>query len=286
MAKLNSVNLGELYKELRTARGIKMKDVVNSNLSQSQLSKFENGLTMLSADKLLIAISAIHMSFAEFEHAYNLYQDSSFFILANKLSELHEKKDVDGLEKLLRDYDRDSEIYDIYNQLNQLVIKCAIGDIKSEDLVSDKEKELITDYLYSIEAWTEYELYIFGNTLQVLSDSDLVFLSKAFIERDAVYLNIPNNRYRTQLVIINIIFVLLERNQMYYADFFMNHLEKIINYQDMFAKTILLYFRKVLNYKEGKLQDKNSITSYINIIKDLGFEEIAEILSDSIGKLI
>ena len=62
------MNLGELYRELRVARG---------NVSLSQLSKFENGQTMLAADKLLVAISGIHMSFAEFGHALNHYKDST-----------------------------------------------------------------------------------------------------------------------------------------------------------------------------------------------------------------
>ena len=50
-----SLELGELYKELRIARGLKLKDISKKNLSISQLSKFENGQTMLAADKLLIS---------------------------------------------------------------------------------------------------------------------------------------------------------------------------------------------------------------------------------------
>lgn len=37
------MNLGELYRELRVARGLKLKDVARGNLSLSQLSKFEMG---------------------------------------------------------------------------------------------------------------------------------------------------------------------------------------------------------------------------------------------------
>ncbi len=98
MTKLDSFHLGELYRELRVARGLKMKDVVSDKLSQAQLSKFENGQTMLSADKLLTAISAIHMSFAEFEHAYYQYEDSSFFKQAKLISKYHSNKNIEGLK--------------------------------------------------------------------------------------------------------------------------------------------------------------------------------------------
>jgi len=68
------IQLGELYKELRIARGLKQKDVARKGLSIAQLSKFENGQTMLSADKLLIAIESIHMTFEEFGHKLNNYE--------------------------------------------------------------------------------------------------------------------------------------------------------------------------------------------------------------------
>lgn len=78
-----SLELGELYKELRMARGLKQKDVAKDNLSVSQLSKFENGQTMLAADKLLLAIQGIHMTFSEFGYALTQYQESDFLKLVS-----------------------------------------------------------------------------------------------------------------------------------------------------------------------------------------------------------
>lgn len=68
-----SKDLGEQYKELRLGRKVKQKDVANEFLSTSQLSKFESGQSMLSADKMIRAIDGIHMTFAEFGHALNDY---------------------------------------------------------------------------------------------------------------------------------------------------------------------------------------------------------------------
>ncbi|AND78972.1 Rgg/GadR/MutR family transcriptional regulator [Streptococcus pantholopis] len=286
MTKLDSFRLGELYRELRIARGLKMKDIVNSELSQAQLSKFENGQTMLSADKLLIAISAIHMSLAEFEHAYHQYEDSSFFKQAKLIFQYHSSKDIKGLEELLTIYADSSETYDIYNKLNSIVIHCAIHDLKPEHTISDSDKDFITTYLYSVEEWTEYELYIFGNTLQVLSNSDIIFLGKAFTERDSLYLSILNNKYRTQLVLLNIIFVLLERKQYYYADYFVKHLETILTYQDMFAKTVLIFLKKVLDYQEGRDTKLTDLEDYICNVRNLGHEDVAAFLQDNIDNLM
>lgn len=84
-----SMQLGELYRELRIARGLKLKDVARENLSVSQLSRFENGQSMLAADKLLIAISGIHMTFSEFGHAINNYQEPKLYHLVNEATKLY-----------------------------------------------------------------------------------------------------------------------------------------------------------------------------------------------------
>ena len=105
--------LGELYRELRMARGLKLKDVAGQKLSVSQLSKFENGQSMLTADKLLVAISAIHMSFSEFGHALNHYQESSYFKLGNQLANLQVAGDIEGLKEVLKNYEADENFIPI-----------------------------------------------------------------------------------------------------------------------------------------------------------------------------
>ena len=105
------MELGELYRELRIARGLKLKDVVRDNLSLSQLSRFENGQTMLSADRMLLAISGIHMTFAEFGYALNNYKETPYFAVGKKIMELYGKQDVEGLKGLLEEY-KDYELLD------------------------------------------------------------------------------------------------------------------------------------------------------------------------------
>jgi len=68
--------LGEFYKELRLARKLKQSDVACAGLTVSQLSKFELGQSMLSADKLILAIQGINVTFDEFGHKLNNYQES------------------------------------------------------------------------------------------------------------------------------------------------------------------------------------------------------------------
>ena len=248
-----SMDLGELFRELRIARGLKLKDVASDKLSVSQLSKFENGQTMLSSDKLLVAISGIHMNFSEFGYALNNYQEPEFFKLGEKIAALHSKQDIDGLKKLLVTY-KGYESFDVYNRLNLLVIKVAIHSLDNGSLITDEDKKFLTNYLYEIEAWTEYELYIFGNTMSILSDSDLIFLGKAFEERSKLYSSLTSHKKSAEIAFLNLILILIERKEIYYVRYFISKLEEILNYQDMFAITCLHVLKQVSDYLNGDVK--------------------------------
>ncbi|QWV86079.1 Rgg/GadR/MutR family transcriptional regulator [Streptococcus parasuis] len=264
-----SMDLGELFRELRIARGLKLKDVASDKLSVSQLSKFENGQTMLSSDKLLVAISGIHMNFSEFGYALNNYQEPEFFKLGEKIAALHSKQDIDGLKKLLVTY-KGYESFDVYNRLNLLVIKVAIHSLDNSSLITDEDKEFLTNYLYEIEAWTDYELYIFGNTMSILPDSDLIFLGKAFEERSKLYSSLTSHKKSAEIAFLNLILILIERKEIYYVRYFMSKLEEILNYQDMFAITCLHVLKQVSDYLNGDVKSIEKIDNDINMIEKLG----------------
>ena len=58
-------NWENFTRELRLARKLKQSDVACAGLTASQLSKFELGQSMLSADKLILAIQGINVTFDE-----------------------------------------------------------------------------------------------------------------------------------------------------------------------------------------------------------------------------
>lgn len=285
MEEKNLLTLGELFRDLRIARGLKLKDVARDNLSVSQLSKFENGQTMLAADKLLIAISGIHMSLAEFGYALNQYKEDDFYQLSNKIQELHAQMNLEGL-KILLEKSKDSEEYETYNQLQQIVIKSSIFSLAPTMTISKKETDFLTEYLFSIEEWTEYEVYIFGNTLNILSDEDLIFLGKAFIERDKFYLSIPHYKRRVEVVTINLTLTLIERRQLYHASYFMEKLDNLITYQDMFAAVVLKFMRKILAYLNGQSVTVEEIRNYIDLVEEVGGSVIANLLKIGLDQIL
>ena len=97
---IERMELGEFYKELRLARKLKQSDVACAGLTASQLSKFELGQSMLSADKLILAIQGINMNFDEFGHKLNNYQESLHMQIGRKVVDRFAHQDIAGLEQL------------------------------------------------------------------------------------------------------------------------------------------------------------------------------------------
>lgn len=280
-----SMQLGELYRELRIARGLKLKDVARENLSVSQLSRFENGQSMLAADKLLIAISGIHMTFSEFGHAINNYQEPKLFHLVNKISNLYNQQDIDGLYKLL-ETEKNSEVFDVYNRLNELIIKTSIYALDPTYVISDEEKIFLTTYLYEIEEWTEYELLVFGNTMSILSESDLIFLGKAFVDRDKVYLSLPSHKKNAEVVFLNLILLLIGYRKIYQANYFIEALEKIINYQDMFAMTFVNFLKKIIAHIESDSKDISELEHFIECVEEIGNPTMVAFLKVNLSRIL
>lgn len=280
-----SMQLGELYRELRIARGLKLKDVARENLSVSQLSRFENGQSMLAADKLLIAISGIHMTFSEFGHAINNYQEPKTFQLSTKIAELYNKQDIEGLKALLES-EKDSEVFDVYNRLNELIIKTYIYNLDPTYVISEEEKNFLTSYLYEIEEWTEFELFIFGNTMSILSESDLIFLGKAFVERDKLYLSLPSHKKNAEVVFLNLIMLLISYRKIYQANYFIECLERILTYQDMFATTCINFFKKIITYLNGNSDDISELEYFIKCVEGIGNPTIVASLRMNMSRLL
>jgi len=279
-----SMQLGELYRELRIARGLKLKDVARENLSVSQLSRFENGQSMLAADKLLIAISGIHMTFSEFGHAINNYQEPETFQLSTKIVELYNKQDVKGLHNLLEN-ENNSEVFDVYKRLNKLIIKAYIYNLDPTFVITEEEKNFLTSYLYEIEEWTEFELYIFGNTMSILSESDLIFLGKAFVDRDKLYQSLTSHKKIAEIVFLNLILLLLTYRKLYQANYFIEALEKILTYQDMFAMTCLNFFKKIIVHLENKTEDLSDLEHFISRIEEIDNPIMASYLKANLSRI-
>ncbi|CXF90058.1 transcriptional regulator [Streptococcus pneumoniae] len=265
---IEKMELGEFYKELRLARKLKQSDVACAGLTASQLSKFELGQSMLSADKLILAIQGINVTFDEFGHKLNNYQESPHMQIGRKVVDRFAHQDIAGLEQLLEEVEQ-GQMAETYRRLNAIVIKNALHSLDKSYPLAEEDSEFLTTYLYAIESWTWFELYLFCNTMPFLSNQDLIFLSTSLLEKSKEFKELVHNRLYMKSGFLNIISELMERKLFSYIPIFEAELESMLRPYDVFEKVLWQFLKKMSIFLQTKGNNQKEIENFIQSLQVL-----------------
>lgn len=275
---IDKMELGEFYRELRIARGVKQNEVACEGLTASQLSKFELGQSMLSADKLFLAIEGINMTFAEFAYKLNSYQESQHIQLGHQIVDLFVRQDKDSLDDLLNKV-QEKVSSQQYIRLNKIVIQNALHSLDSSYILKEEDKQFITAYLFAIDSWTWFELYLFFNTMPLLSDQDLLFLSTALLEKSQEFQQLMQNKLYLKKGLLNVISELLERGYYRYVPLFEIELEKILTVYDIFENILLKFLREICIFLKFNGSNKKEIETFIQSLEVLDNPQLIALLT-------
>ncbi|HEM3582496.1 TPA: helix-turn-helix transcriptional regulator [Streptococcus suis] len=114
---------GKILKFFRESKNLSLREVAGSNLSSSQISRFERGETSLSIDNFYYCLKNMNVTFREFEiHLKNFIQDDNT-VFDKSISEAYLEGNISKLESLLKTLDTQSGKI---AKLNSIVIKIAI----------------------------------------------------------------------------------------------------------------------------------------------------------------
>ena len=66
-------NFGAVLKDIRISKNFRLKDLSCNEISESTISRFENGITKLSINHFYILLNRLGISFSEFEELVHCY---------------------------------------------------------------------------------------------------------------------------------------------------------------------------------------------------------------------
>ncbi|HFI2439273.1 TPA: Rgg/GadR/MutR family transcriptional regulator, partial [Streptococcus suis] len=206
------------------------------------LSRFESGKSMLAADKLITAVEGINMTMEEFTYKYHGYKEAPHIELANLISDLYYRQDRDGLEALLESDLLKAE-GNLYARLNGIVIKVALAALDGQSDFDDEDREFLSDYLFDIEEWTSFELYLFLNAQMLLNDHMIVSLLSELKNKSKSYRNLRKHRDYLKKILINSVGEMIERKKYGLAEEFLTELERMVETTDAFEQIFVNYFK-------------------------------------------
>ncbi len=164
------MNIGTMYRDLRTERGLTLKDATTGEISYSQLSKFERGESSITIHHLVNLVHNLGISFSEFIVAIEKF-DSPYKLYIEEIDSAYKQGDIAALNAIAQTQEN---LYDETNQIlfkyNAIMTKLLLNDL-TELEIPEADKHLISEYLLKCSVWTSYEVILLGNSLRGLTKS-------------------------------------------------------------------------------------------------------------------
>lgn len=243
---MNFRELGAFYKKVRQSRGYSIGDVTSHYLSKSQISKFENGNSMLLLDGFMHAVAGLNMTMSEFFLTIGHFEAGNLHTFGEKLQDLINVQDIDGLKGLIIQKPRTNE-----KRIFNIKIKCAIRELSGQNLLTDADSQFIDKYLTDHEEWTAFDIDVFGMCLEAL-DTELVYqLSKQLTKKDKFRI-LPYNAYIVKRTLVNVYVYMILHGRFIYADEFEKELNSLLKSTDTEEKIAVHIFKKVFKYRQEK----------------------------------
>jgi len=279
-------HLGEIFKKFRESRHLTQKSVGGKEISVAQLSKFENGVSDITLSKFYLLLERVGITSQEFEHVSNDYEFNHLYNILDKTSEFYNSNNRYGLLKLL-EHEKKKLIemengLKLQQELNILVIKSALMGVDRETTFTEDEINMLSDYLFSIEDWSYYELILYSTTMHVLSLELISTLSQEALKRASFYKSIKRNRDLIITVLVNTIIVFTNNKMLDRAIYFKNELKYLLAETDIFDKTLLLFVTGAIDFYSGKGDSgKQKMRDAIDIFNKVESYHLAESYEES-----
>lgn len=164
------MNIGTKYRDLRTERGLTLKDATTGEISYSQLSKFERGESSITIHHLVNLVHNLGISFSEFIAAIEKF-DSPYKLYIEEIDIAYKQGDIAALKMIIQTHEK---LYLETNQVlfryNAIMTKLLLNDL-TEVEIAEADKVAISDYILNCSIWTTYEVILLGNSLRGLTMS-------------------------------------------------------------------------------------------------------------------
>ena len=254
--------LGITLRKIRKGKQISLCSIADSNLSKSQISRFERGESEISCIRLINILDKLHISLDEFLiiHNNNSTKTESFGDLIQHIRKLYSSQKFDSIIKLLSN----SSSYNL-NSFEKTMVKSILYTINNNFAPSEEELLQLTDYLFKVENWGYYEIILLGNCVRTVKYNSYFLLTIEML-KNYIYssLNKTNKRLVTQLA-INCLIISIDKNESQNCMLLISEIEKLLdNELNYYEQTVFLY---ATGYFELKMNNKSGVEKMQQALK-------------------
>lgn len=246
---MGEYHLGVLLKEIRVSRKMTLETLADNILSIAQLSKFENGKTNITVDKLLQLLDRLNITYEEFFAEAKKFTKSHIESLSVIMSRKYIEQDVHALNTL---YKSQVEAYEKTNiqfyNLNSIIIASLLENLTKEKRVTESMRNEVSEYLFEVENWRSYEVLLFGNCIHILKLSMLKMITGELLKSPILSVQTSKNRQMKIQLLYNVALKMIEADEVQFTKQLINEIKSSLENDES-----LLLDRLRVHYLEGYL---------------------------------
>lgn len=277
--------LGITLRKIRKGKQISLCSIADSNLSKSQISRFERGESEISCIRLINVLDKLHVTLDEFLilHDDDYTNSESFANLVQYICKQYSSQSIDNIACLLSD----TTNYTL-DPLEKTMVKSILHTMDSRIIPSDEELLQLTDYLFKVEKWGYYEIIIFGNCARTINYNSYFLLTKELL-KNYIYssLNKTNKRMVTQLA-INCLILSIDEEKFSNCSYLISKIKTLLdNELNFYEQTVFLYATGYFEFK--RCQSTSGIEKMkqaIQVFDILGEDKLKLHYTDHFNKLV
>lgn len=273
-------NLGKVFKELRESRKISLRKATGGRFSASLLSRFENGQSEISAQKLFAALENIHANVEELLFLARDFHHDANSEFRNQLFKAVNPKDLTSLHTLYqREYQKIPFSKDKQEHiLNAILIKSYMKAIDETITLTSEEERVLHDYLFSVEIWGLYELSFFSSCSPLLSVQLLTKYTREMLRKSDFLQGVGKNRNMMHTLLLNGFMTCIEADDFTNALYFKKQIEKnFFEENETYFRIVYLWAEGLLDSKQGRVEDgQRKMEDAVRIFEMIGCSKSAD----------
>lgn len=256
MQKEGDDMFGETIKKIRKSKNMTLKEAAGEALSVSQLSRFENGHSMITIDLFYEILTNLNTSTDEFNYIMSLDDNKKLNDYFSRIEEYANSLRYDRLKDLI---DEIKAVNPAPYSWDQFLIYF-IESVIALDKTGEKEiSPAVLDYLMQVEVWGEMELRIYALFGFALDVETTHFLMRIALKRSKQYLKIPSNTKLLYIILSNNFSSFLAFDRIDYARETLElfETEYAQNTPHLAAHIDFIFNKGLLAFKENRPEDGN-----------------------------
>ena len=277
--------VGETISFFRKKLDFKQKDLVNSHMETSSISRIEQGIQSVKVDALIGILDKMSLTVEEFFSRCQVdqAQDEWKTLVYNCIDEpdnMDAKNALISYYKMLKNKKKT-----LKEQANYFSIKMYFSRIWPEIApISDLELEELYDYLKVKKYYQQYDYMIINNTILLMKDKQQEFIFSRIIPIQDEDLRNDEVKRVARQIIINLITSKIYRKDFVGAKKYLQKTETLDrSNKDYYFALNVEYLKNLLGYLiTGEAFYMKNIHTYINLLEFIGDKQTLDAVKEEV----